>query len=87
MKRKMFVKKRYVFCEAGIYSVYFPLFRRNSGCRVLNGHPKNPQYALLRRGSKIMSHVSALRHVKNPSGILVNSDPLAKLRGSSRLRW
>jgi hypothetical protein len=28
-----------------------------------------------------MSHVPALRHVKNPSGILVNSDPPAKLGG------
>jgi hypothetical protein len=32
-----------------------------------------------------MSHVPALRHVKIPSGILVNSDPLAKWGGSSRL--
>ena len=33
------------------------------------GRPENPQYAFLRRGSKIICpHVPALRHVKEPSG-------------------
>jgi hypothetical protein len=58
-----------------------------TGTRVRGFKPGRRRWIFRASEKSSVSHVPALRHVKNPSGILVNSDPLAKLGGSSRLRW
>jgi hypothetical protein len=51
------------------------------------GHPKNPQYAFLRRGSKIICPMSQICGMLKILSDFVNSGSASKIGNSSRLRW
>jgi hypothetical protein len=51
------------------------------------GHPENSQYALLRRGGKIICPMSHLCGMQKVLTVFVNSGSASKIGNSSRLRW
>jgi hypothetical protein len=51
--------------EVPCWPLGFCVFKPGRSRRIFQGE-KNPQHAFLRRGSKSLSHVADLRHVKEP---------------------
>jgi hypothetical protein len=61
-------EKRLQWSRGSVLNLWYPSSRvqtRPEAVRIFQGD-KNPQHAFLQRGSKSLSHVADLRHVKEP---------------------